>query len=360
MMAFMLLVASLSPVSPAFANETQGACQLPNGGNVSGNVKLERGCVYNQTLTVSESNSKVDCDGATLDGENRLKYGVMVVSNGKSLSDVSVSNCNVRNFSVNGVMVGSGIPDFKRSGDHQHNYDITPSNVVLSHLHVQDSGSVGVYFYSYVADSTLRDSVVSGSKGVGIYLEQSSKGNKIVDNVIKANGVVEGGGPREGIAVDSSAGNLIEGNSFFGNAAGGVFLYKNCGENFDKGMAVLRWQHSNENVIRNNRFFDEKVGVWVASRQGRDLSQKGCGDSSLDGRGQYYRDYADYNVVEGNQFCRSKNYIVVSGNYNQIKNNRSDAATSAWVEQPVTMTARITGEPTVGNVIEGNVYEACK
>lgn len=348
-------------VGSVIAGQSPGNCKLPSDGVLQADTKLKRECVYNQSIIISTSNLSLDCDGATLDGMGRLKYGLEIKSNGGELRNVRVSNCNVKNFTVNGVMVGSGIPDFKRSIDRMKNYKSSPSEVEISNFNVENSGNVGVYFYSYVTDSVLRNSVVSGSKSSGVYLEQSTRNIKILDNVITKNGVWEGEGTgqREGLSIDSSARNLIQGNSFVSNSAGGVFLYKNCGENFSKGMAVLRWQSSNDNVIRNNRFIDEKVGVWIASRQGSNLSHRDCGDQSLDGAKKYYRDFADHNLVEGNKFCRNGQYVRIGGNSNIVKNNRADVVSGDWVVEPSNMTTRITGLAPKGNVVENNTYESC-
>ncbi|HDS1698424.1 MULTISPECIES: right-handed parallel beta-helix repeat-containing protein [unclassified Pseudomonas] len=361
MFRFALCCGFAGCMQAASAGEVNSVCELPGGGDINGDVKLDRKCTYNQTVNISTSNTKLDCDGATLDGMGKLKDGVSISSQGRQLRNVSVSNCNVKNFANNGVAVRSGVPDFKRSGSRDHNYNISPSGVALSHLHVENSGGVGVYLYSYVSNVTLRESVVEGSRGVGVYLEQSSRENKLINNIIKNNGDMDGpkSGQREGVAVDSSAKNLIEGNSFIDNSAGGIFLYKNCGENFSKGMAVLRWQSSNENVIRNNKFVGESVGVWIASRQGRDLSHRDCGDASLDGRGKFYRDYADHNTVENNKFCGGGEGVRVDGNFNMVRNNKSDVQGKYWVVQSKNMTTRLTGVPAEGNVVEGNRYESC-
>lgn len=362
MFRFALCYGFVGYVQIANAGEDSSACQLPEGGKISGEVRLDRSCTYHQTVSISASNTKLDCDGATLDGLGKLKDGISISSQGQQLKNVSVSNCSIKNFSNNGVAVRSGIPDYKRSSDHDYNYAISPSNVVLSHLHVENSGAVGVYLYSYVSNVTLRESVIEGSRGVGVYLEQSSRENKLIDNVIKNNGDMDGpkSGQREGVAIDSSAKNFIEGNSFISNSAGGIFLYKNCGENFSKGMAVLRWQPSNENVIRNNKFVGENVGVWIASRQGRDLSHRDCGDPSLDGGGKFYRDFADHNVVENNKFCGGGEDVRVDGNFNTVRNNKSDVKGRSLVVQSQNMTTRITGVPAEGNVLEENQFEDCK
>lgn len=356
-----VMVGCVSGQSEGVASENDPVCQLPTGGILLGDTKLKRGCTYHQSIVISSSNSSLDCDGATLDGKGKLKYGIQVVSGGKELKNVKIENCKVKDFTINGVMVGSGIPDFKRSKNRQENYKTSPTEVDINNVDVDGSGNVGVYLYSYVANVTLRNSVVRGSKSSGIYLEQSSQSNKIINNIVRDNGVWDGPrtGQREGLSVDSSAKNLIQGNTFLNNSAGGIFLYKNCGENFSKGMAVLRWQSSNDNVIRNNKFIDEKVGIWVASRQGSDLSHRDCGDPSLDDSRKYYQDYANNNLVEGNKFCRNGQYVRIGGNNNVVRNNKADVDPERLVVEPLNMTTRLTGVPPQGNIIEGNGYEVC-
>lgn len=38
---------------------------------------------------------------------------------------------------------------------------------------------------------------------------------------------------------------------------------------------------SDENIVRHNVFVGERVGVWLASRQSKDLSKWDCGDPPL-------------------------------------------------------------------------------
>jgi hypothetical protein len=104
---------------------------------------------------------------------------------------------------------------------------------------------------------------------------------------------------REQIAVDGSAGNRISGNRFRRASRGGVFLYRNCGED-----GVVRHQSPTDNRIENNAF-EGTAWIWsravvVGSREGR---RRYCGDdagwpfgSSIDDR-----DGAERNVVRGNR-----------------------------------------------------------
>jgi len=315
---------SLAVLLPLFLSACAGAvpsmhsheCELPE---VRGNTTLSPHCVYKEAVIITSSNTTLDCRGAVLEGDNERPFGILINSKGKPLSDVTVRNCKVRHFTRSGIRITSDIAANKLSPNHEENYRRTPTRITLENVEVSGSGRVGIYFDDYVTHSTLSHSIVRDSYMSGIYLEHSSRNNKVVDNQIIDNGHERfGKGKREGLAVDSSAYNLIEGNRFESNGAGGVFLYKNCGEHFSTGKSVIRWQHSDYNVIRNNTFVNEPVGIWLASRQNRDLSGFDCGDKPREGSLKFYPDYADNNVVGQNQFLKVKNLVINDGKHNSL------------------------------------------
>ncbi|MGA5655588.1 right-handed parallel beta-helix repeat-containing protein [Rahnella contaminans] len=311
-----LLPLFLTACADAVPSMHSHECELPD---VRGNTTLSPHCVYKEAVIITSSNTTLDCRGAVLEGDNQRPFGILINSKGKPLSAVTVRNCKVRNFTHSGIRITSDIAANKLSPNHEENYRRTPTRITLENVEVTGSGRVGIYFDDYVTHSTLSHSVVRDSYMSGIYLEHSSRNNKIVDNQIISNGHESfGKGKREGLAVDSSAYNLIEGNRFESNGAGGVFLYKNCGEHFSTGKSVIRWQHSDYNVIRNNTFVNEPVGIWLASRQNRDLSGFDCGDKPRDGSLKFYRDYTDNNVVGQNHFLKVKKIIINDGKQNNL------------------------------------------
>ncbi|CAH0173172.1 hypothetical protein SRABI106_00931 [Rahnella aquatilis] len=315
---------SLAVLLPLFLSACAGAvpsmhsheCELPE---VRGNTTLSPHCVYKEAVIITSSNTTLDCRGAVLEGDNERPFGILINSKGKPLSDVTVRNCKVRHFTRSGIRITSDIAANKLSPNHEENYRRTPTRITLENVEVTGSGRVGIYFDDYVTHSTLSHSIVRDSYMSGIYLEHSSRNNKIVGNQIINNGHERfGKGKREGLAVDSSAYNLIEANRFESNGAGGVFLYKNCGEHFSTGKSVIRWQHSDYNIIRNNTFVNEPVGIWLASRQSRDLSGFDCGDKPREGSLKFYPDYADNNVVVGNHFFGGKVMVRNDGQGNKL------------------------------------------
>ena len=350
---FLLVVSSSLSMMMLSSMAEAVECNLPN--KISGNVRLESRCVYNASIVISDSDTVLDCSGATLDGGDLLKTAILINGRGKKINNVTIRNCRLVNFVGRVINVTSGIPKWSLSKDIEKNYSVSPEKIVIDNVSVT-GGRGGVYFDSYVTDSVLRNSVVRGADKVGIYLEQGSKGISILDNKIIKNGV---SGRREGVAIDSSANNLIKGNIFDGNGAGGVFLYKNCGENFKSGKSVLRWQPSDHNRIVDNVFRSQPVGVWVASRQSRDLSKWGCGDPALDGRSRFYEDFANNNHVESNQFCDVRIPIRVEGDNNYVARNKFGKMVSGAIQEPFRDRAKPDGRVTTGNIYEANSSAAC-
>lgn len=309
-----LLSFSLTACAAQLPTAQSEKCTLPP---LHGEVSLVSSCVYPQSIVITTSNTVLDCHGATLDGNSKIAFGIVVNSKGKPLSDVRIQNCKIRNFSHSGIRVTSDIPANELSTNHNENYRRTPTHIDINNVEVTGSGRVGIYFDDYVSHSSLSNSTVRSSYMSGVYLEHSSRYNRIINNQIIYNGHESfGKGKREGLAIDSSAYNLIEGNRFKSNGAGGVFLYKNCGEHFSTGKSVIRWQHSDYNVIKNNTFINEPVGIWLASRQNKDLSGFDCGDKPKDESGKYFWDYADNNQLIKNIFIKVKKAIINNGHGN--------------------------------------------
>lgn len=322
----------------------EAACTLPK--RLSGQVLLDGSCTYRQQITLSSSDTTLDCRGAILDGENRLAVGIMIDSEGRPLSQVTVRNCAIRNFTANAVRIAWAGADNEKPTDRAERRQRTPRQVLLSNLKISNIGRVGVYFDDFVSDSTLENSVIADSAGVGLYLEFDSQNNTISHNEFRHNGHPL---KREALAVDSSSRNTIVENTFVENRLGGIFLYKNCGEHVSSGHSVPRTQHSEDNLITKNRFIREDVGIWIASRQSRNLQKIDCSDPPMDARGQYFEDFANRNTVEQNVFCSTAVGVRIEGDENRIRGNYFDDRTAQRVEIPKTKRGELLGRPPMGN-----------
>ena len=166
---------------------------------------------------------------------------------GTDLRDVTVRNCHVEGF-LNSLQVdastGSGPARGRRSTE------TTSSGIVVETVHASKApAGVGIFVDGYVTGVTLRAQPdpgrrqqrhlprdrVPGQRGHGqphLSTTASARTGRTASlrDVPAALDLWFWGVGREGISVDGSYDNTIVGNIFTGNSAGGVFLYKNCGE----------------------------------------------------------------------------------------------------------------------------------
>lgn len=298
------------------------ACESSLTINNPGNYKLPEKCNVIHEIKISKSDVSLNCQNNQIDGMNIYNTGILIGGEKNKIQNVVVSNCRINNAKNNGIRITSGFKMNELYDDHSQNYSNAPSAIKLYNNSIVNSGKVGIYIDSYSYNIDLINNKIISSQGSGVYLEQASKNNLIKDNYISNNGYsTTRNSFREGLSIDSSSNNRIINNTFSENAAGGVFIYKNCGEHFSSGNSVLRWQPSEKNLIQNNVFKEEKIGVWIASRQRRNLSKWDCGDRSIGNQRVYYQDYADYNSLLGNSFTKVDTGVIVESSNNTIENN---------------------------------------
>lgn len=312
---------------------------------------------------INQSHMVLDCQGAILDGGGRIPTGVLIDSGGGPLEDVVIKNCTFKNFKYNGIRIGWSIKDVLKSSIRQGDlYQYHPKNIKIENVKILNSGTVGVYIDDYVSHVDIKNSEVSGSGYVGVYYEFSSKNNALESSLISHNGYgrlmngTRNNTRREGVSVDSSEGNIIYNNVFKNNALGSLFLYKNCQEDFSKGQSAKRILGASNNIIKNNEFIDEKIGIWIASRQSRDLKKWDCGDDSIY-QGRFFLDFADGNSVLNNNFCNVQKGIIVEGDRNELIGNSFKGDFFTGIFQPITARQKYLNRPPVGNVYKDNNFD---
>ncbi len=262
---------------------------------LTASARLDPACVYTRGFDITASKVTLDCRGAVIDATGRGGgSGIEVRAPADAdLSRVTIRNCDVRGF-LNSIRVTR---DGFRALPAGHEYDHGIRDVVIEHSQVSGSRGVGIYVDGYVTRTTIRHTTITGAGSSGIYLEAGSADNVVIGNSIRDNGFRENGPSgsifsfagarfrfwgigREGISIDGSRRNLVAGNSFEGNSAGGVFLYTNCGEyvNSKPERWFQRRYGADDNVIVGNRFEGGANGVWVGSRMGESTLPMECSD----------------------------------------------------------------------------------
>jgi hypothetical protein len=221
-------------------------------------------------------------------------------------TDVFMRNCTIHGaVRIWGMGVGGRIDDLRTSsrtpGHTAAAQGAGPSHVALTNLTFAATGSIPLYVGPGVTAVTVEGGRFNGrSDSTAIYLDAESAGNTVRNLAFDIRT------PREIIAVDGSARNTIVGNRFaLGGQArngGGIFLYRNCGED-----GVIRHQTPSDNVITDNVFTGASLlrprTVVVGAREG---GRRYCADdrgwpfgSSLDDG-----DHATGNIVARNGATR--------------------------------------------------------
>lgn len=343
---------------------------------VTASSQLDPSCVYHSGFDITASGVLLDCHGALIEyAGSGDKRGIFIhAPTTVALSDITVRNCNVRGGFTNSVRVSRDGFKTLAAGEE---YDAPFSDIVIEDSHFSESAGSGVFVDGYVTGVTLQRLEIDGAGSVGVYLEAGSKDNVVDDNSIHENGfgdVDPAGKPfvfggmtflylstgREGIAVDGSRNNRITNNQIASNSAGGIFLYKNCGEYYTSKPEQW-WERrygSDGNLIENNTITDARNGVWLGSRMAENQYFMDCSDPRMLDAGTLvvYRDYARDNIVRGNTFESVDNGVRVEDDRNVIEANAfesQDPADQALYLGTTYRPDRL-GEPVRDTVITAN------
>ena len=185
-----------------------------------------------------------------------------------------------------------------------------PRNVEFEKITVEAIGGIPLYLYPGVTYVTVSNSDFKGhTDDAAVYLDAESCCNTFRNNSFNVST------SREVIAIDASNHNRFINNSFKGLDDGGIYLYRNCGED-----SVIRHTTPEYNQIINNTFYynhytGPKPLVYLGSRRG---AQSFCAlDDDYDfGSGKSNLDHAKYNVVMQNQiFKRTVQDMIISQNW---------------------------------------------
>ena len=343
---------------------------------VSVSSHLDPACTYTLGLDITTSGVTLDCQGARIrSAEGAGGRGILVVTPVDTpLHDVTVRNCRVEGFLNSLRVTRDGFRDLPVD----HEYENGTADIVVERSVFTGSRGVGVFVDGYVEGVTIRDNHITGTGSSGIYLETGSRRSRVEDNTLVHNGFREngpGGQPfsfagldlwfwgigREGISVDGSYENTIKGNAFFGNSAGGIFLYKNCGEYPDRPAYFERRYPSERNLIEGNLFVGGTNGIWVGSRMGENTLPMDCTDPAYvdEPLRRVVLDRASDNVLRGNQFHDVTYGIRVEDDGNVVEANvfRADRPDRHAVIVGTPLRTTVLGRPVAGTELVDNVAD---
>ncbi|NTF90930.1 right-handed parallel beta-helix repeat-containing protein [Agrobacterium rhizogenes] len=276
--------------------------------SISCDLSLSKNDVILQRLNYNgskASDTTLDCHGATIDGSARKDLTVAIVSQQRSdttwdaPSGITLKNCIIKgDLRIQGLTANSK-GDWLRLSSLQRGHTeraqaYAPSNVELSNMTFISIGRIPLYIGIGTTGLVIKGSNFSGKlAGTAIYMEAESANNKIIGNKFNISS------NRELIAVDGSAYNIIANNIFENPINGGIFLYRNCGEN-----GIIRHQSPQYNKISHNTFIyksspNVKPSIWLNSRNGN--SPVCFTDPAYPfGSSLSNLDFAKFNIVDNN------------------------------------------------------------
>lgn len=380
-------------------NENAASCPQWNSGDtitINEDFTVPKGCNYDRVaFNISSSNVTFDCNNSIMNGLGKTERNAFLVkyplvetprtiafsitaSENNFLENITVKNCDLRYY-VNGFNIGFGLNESTRN-DLKNNVNVTelekslraaaPKNILLDNNRINGSHKAGVFVQRYITGLTINNNVINDAGDMAIYLESGTLGNTISNSSFSKNGETTYSvedrvrkirvPKREAIAVDSSSYNIIKNNTFTDNAGGAIFIYKNCYERYTEDDSLPRYQKSDYNTIENNAFINEEKGVWLASRQDRDLENFDCGDPSMletDDNKKYYQDYAKYNKVINNTFEDVEKGVIVEDDYNTVSNNHFKGESRNDVIIGSDVRSVHLNQPVTGTIVSSNIFD---
>jgi len=259
----------------------------------------------NMTLTedVLKTKFRFNTPNVVLDGQGRTIDGncnTQCIGFSITADNVVVRNVTLKRFD-GGVSITHGASGVRFENvtitdNVQHGIfvDKNSSNFVCSNCKISDNGAMGIYLEYNTHGNVIENSEISFNgfrdKDTGDWVENQK--NKSKDK-------------REGLAIDSSQGNLVRDTDFFGNALAGITIYRNCGE-----RGIRREWSANFNTISGGSFSDD---ILIASRQDKDLSTWDCLEPYIHD-GKFIMDDAEFNVVENVTLSETTKIVIRDDN----------------------------------------------
>lgn len=321
---------------------------------VKGNLEVDESCLAHKRVVFNESNSRLNCNGATLDMQFQLSEAIVIDSKGNTLENIVIENCIIKNTRRKSIFIGwSGSDRAKEEikPNRDEIYKSTPRKVSIINTKIETSRSSAIYIDDYVSNVLIDTVDISNTDAMAIYLEHSSTKTTIRNSSITNAGKSE---KREAISIDSSSENVIENNQIKDSPNGGIFMYRNCGERYyqDKTQ-VIRKMSASKNIIRSNVIDGSRYGVWIASRQSRNQENVGCGIGYF-AENKYAVDDAKYNTVEGNKFNNAEIGVLLEDSFNKVLNNDFIGVRKIGVRVGSPYVQKYLGEAPKFNEIKGN------
>ena len=232
------------------------------------------------------------------------QYGDAIQIVGAGASDTIIRNCEI----FGGIRVwglaqnGNLLREQSRLSDHtQRAQDAAPARVILENLTIHAKRRIPIYLAPGVTECRISNCKIDGwSISSVVYFDAESSGNILEGCTLDVKN------SREVLSLDGTSKNIIRNNRFFRSDGGGVFVYRNSGEN-----GAARHQEPRHNLIEDNTFFYTQriIGlptIWLGYTDPWRIFVHSWQDRKIPfGSGKDNRNFARENTVSGNLFVRA-------------------------------------------------------
>lgn len=303
-------------------------------------ISLDRDDLVTQDLAffgAGASGASIDCHGGTIgipgkaprDAPPTILIASVHQDNGawSVPHDISIKNCRIYgSVHIMGLGANAEADEVRQSSLNRNHtqfaQSVAPTSIVLDKVTIIAAGPEALYIAPGVTHVTLSHSVIGGTvKTHAVYMDAESAHNSIVDTRFETRN-----GHREMMAIDGSANNLIQGNSFINADHGGIYVFRNCGEG-----GTIRHQEPRYNRFLNNRFDYDKgtspyPAIWLGAHE--PFMSLYCYDDppAPFGSGANNGNFADNNIVT--------NTVIDDGTASLIRDNGAHNQISGTVVKP--------------------------
>lgn len=287
------------------------SCTIPAGKTITKKLLFEGS---------ASSHITIDGAGATINGGSERILEIKSLHRCNNIMNKRCwerpENITIKNFKIIGSVriwglgeTGEGKQYFingenlmkkssQMSGHSERVQDFAPTSIIFDNVSITSTDRIPLYISPGVTRFQLLNSTINGtSSSVAVYLDAESAYNTFRDNVIETKT------GRELVAIDGSSHNIFMNNRFSSLNRGGIYLYRNCGEDGVARHATPTGNWIVNNVFYYNKYSGYEPAIFLGSRSGR---RDYCGEDwqSQYGSGRSNLDHARFNIIMQNQIYK--------------------------------------------------------
>ncbi|MBW2999967.1 right-handed parallel beta-helix repeat-containing protein, partial [Candidatus Woesearchaeota archaeon] len=271
----------------------------------------------NGVIIMNASSITLDCDGATIFGNNS-GYGIYNYDE----DSVTIKGCTVKNY-TSAIYI---------RGVTSNNY-VRFNNIINNTL--VNTSSSGIYLW-YAANNTIENNYINRVAYFGVYLYYYAQNNTVESNTINGEDYTDQGIRLHSAGIGVNRDNIIKNNNITDIKTTGIFATGTSNNNtfynntiFSSGNSGIKIDQSDENNVTENRIFGEnnaEYGIYLRGALtenclNNNIKNNQITNTTLDG---IRLEYANLTTVYNNTIlsAATTGIYVLRSAFNNFTNNR--------------------------------------